>query len=148
MSFNLDGSRLFTDLEIDDLSLEDIKILRNQYSLKVLQIDDDFFKRLHVLDYFYNLYDSFSSTPSDFFKKPAYELTIFQSSFLKVAKRFNEILKISYDAPSEFHSDFDMMETYAIVKNNINSNNDAGEESDLGEIEREIKEGRQKRGLT
>ena len=143
---NLDGTRLFEDSEIDDLSAGDVKLLRDQYSLGILQIDDDFLKRIHVLEYFYNLYDNFSLSPSDFFKKPAYELTNFQSSFLKIARRYNEILKISYDAPEEFHSNFDMMETYAIVKNNGGTETSDATD-DLQSLEKDIKEGREKRGF-
>ena len=146
MSYNLDGTRLFAESEIDDLSAENVKLLRDQYSLEILQIDDDFFKRIHVLEYFYSLYDNFSLSPSDFFKKPAYELTVSQSSFLKIARRYNEILKISYDAPEEFHSNFDMMETYAIVKNNGGAESSDATDN-LESLEKDINEGREKRGF-
>jgi hypothetical protein len=117
-SRKLDGSPLFEEEEFNLLGEVELAILRNDYSSKVLKFNEEYLELLVVSSFFYSIFDNYVSNPGDFFKKPAPELTVYQMNLLRLAKRYNEVIKIAWEAPEDFYKEPKMLETYAIVKNN------------------------------
>ncbi len=113
-----DGTKLFTEDEFNTLGDGDLVLLRNEYAEKILKFNEEYFEKMAVAPFFYSIFDNYASNPGDFFKKPAPELTVFQMDLLRCAKRYNEVVKIAWDAPQDFYEDPKMLETYALVKNN------------------------------
>ncbi len=118
MTRKLDRSPLFTEDEFNNLGDAELGMLRVQYSKAILKFTDDYFEKMAVASFFYSIFDNYAANPGDFFMKPAPELTVFQMDILRCAKRYNEVIKIAWDAPSDFYDDPKMLETFAIVKNN------------------------------
>lgn len=137
-----DDSPFFDESEFDDLGDGELAILRNDYSAKVLKFDEDYLELLAVSSFFYSVFDNYVANPGDFFKKPAPELTVFQMNLLRLAKRYNEVIKIAWEAPEDFYKEPKMLETYAIVKNNA-----PPEEKELtgSEVEADLAESKRKR---
>lgn len=127
-----DGSQFFTEESFEDISEDELSDLRNLHSRLILKFDDHFFDKLAVSSFFYSIFENYAANPGDFFKKAAPELTVFQLNLLRSAKRYNEVLKIAYDAPDDFYEDPKMLETFAIVKNNAGPSE---RDADAGEVE-------------
>lgn len=137
-----DGNPFFTEESFEDISEDELSDLRNLYSRLILKFDDQFFDKLAVSSFFYSIFDNYVANPGDFFKKAAPELTVFQLNLLRSAKRYNEVLKIAYDAPEDFYEDPKMLETYAIVKNNAGP---AERDADASEVAETIASSKKKR---
>lgn len=117
LSENENGEPFFKDDDFEYLGDGKLAVLRNLYASKILRFDDEYFEKLAVSNFFRDLFSNYADSPGNFFGKPAPELTMFQISLLRQAKRFSEVMKIAYDAPDDFYDDPKMLETYAIVKN-------------------------------
>lgn len=142
MTRDENGTQIFTEEDFNEMSDVDVVLLRNNYTNAILKYDEEYIEKLVVSPFFYSLFDNYVSNPGDFFKKPAPELTIFQVELLKNAKRYNEVIKIAWDAPSDFFDDPKMLETYAIIKNKADS---TGGEVGATEVKTEIQDMKRKR---
>ncbi len=142
MTRDENGKQIFTEEEFDEMSNVDLVLLRNNYTETILQYDEEYMEQLSIAPFFYSIFDNYVANPGDFFKKPAPELTVLQMDLLKNAKRYNEVIKIAWDAPPDFYEDAKMLETYAIIKNRADS---SGGEVSGAEVKNEIQEMRRKR---
>ena len=123
-----DGSLFFEKDDLEYIGDGELVVLRNLYSDKVLRFDDEYFEKLAVSSFFRDIFENYAKSPGDFFGKPAPDLTVFQISLLRQAKRFNKVMEIAYDAPDDFYDNPVMLETYAIVKNQNPASEEAGQD--------------------
>ncbi len=142
LSENERGEPFFKEDEFEYLGDGSLAVLRNLYSSKILKFDEEYFEKLAVSNFFRDLFSNYADSPGNFFGKPAPDLTIFQISLLRQAKRFHEVMKIAYDAPDDFYEKPIMLETYAIVKNMSGSSDRDASQEDVRDIVEESRRNR------
>jgi hypothetical protein len=142
LSENERGEPFFKEDEFEYLSDGSLAVLRNLYSSRVLKFDEEYFEKLAVSNFFRDLFSNYVDSPGNFFGKPAPDLTIFQISLLRQAKRFSKVLEIAYDAPDDFYEKPIMLETYAIVKNMSGGNDRDASQEDVRDTVEESRRNR------
>lgn len=128
--------------DFDYLSYQESSELQALYYNQITSIQSDNVKEIKRIaaQHFFCYKFSISENPADFFRKPLWELTQFQTLLLCFGRKFVQYLPYCADAPDHFYEEPDKLEYYSLmVQSNPKKENNVDMATQVQQLNRKMK---------